>query len=326
MPWIPHPLICWGIGVFVLDLIVLQGIKELTGYTATFFVNPTWVIQPVLVLFASFVVIFLHDRYRAVLEEIDVAARTTDPDRFDTLAPHSFRAFLYLLFLGYGLWQFGINVGAGTITEIGGVAELLGVAVVIPFGYGVIFSEFLATYVGIMLVFPRKVRRSDFRLNFLDPEGLGGLRPAGELMKTTYYFLVVGLVGFLVVLYGPAIVDPLTGSTYPDPGVVTNLLFTLVWVLSIVTMIYGLSQIHWFMKRTKREELTRLDRELRSSVVDPFDLDTFEIADEDRYNETNRRIEYVTKTQEYPTTFTMWMQILIGLILPKAIQMVMAYL
>lgn len=324
--WLPHPLICWGFGVFVLDLIVLQALKEFTGYTATFLVNPMWAIQPGLILFASIVVVYLHDRYRAVLEEMDVTARTTDPERFDTLTPHTLRAALYLLFLGYALWQFGINVGASTITEIGGVAELLGVAVVIPLGYGLVFSEFLATYIGIMLVFPRKIKRTDFQLNFLDPEGLGGLRPAGELMKSTYYFLVIVLIGFLVVLYGPAVIDPLTGPEYPDPGLVTNLLFTAVWLLSIVTMVYGLSQIHWFMKRTKREELTRLDRELRSAVTAPFDLDTFDISDQQRYDETKQRIEYVTNTQEYPTTFTMWLQLLIGLILPKAIQMIMAYL
>lgn len=326
VPWLPHPLVCWGIAVVVVDLFVLQAVKELSGYTATFLVTPTWVIQPMLVLFAAVVVVYLHGRYRTVLDEIDVAARTTDPDRFDTLTPHAFRAALYLLFLGYALWQFGINVGAGRVTEIGGVAELLGVAVVIPLGYGVVFSEFLATYVGIVLVFPRRIRCMDFQLNFLDPEGLGGLRPAGELMKSTYYFLVAGLIGFLVVLYGPAVMDPLTGQEYPGPGVVTNALFTGLWLVSIVTMLYGLSQIHWFMKRTKRTELTRLDRELRSTVAKPFDMDTFEITDADRYEETNQRIEYVTNTREYPTTFTMWVQLLIGLILPKAAQMFLSYL
>ena len=87
-------------------------------------------------------------------------------------------------------------------------------------------------------------------------------------------------------------------------------------------MVYGLSQVHWFMKRTKREELSRLDRELRDCIKDPFDMETFKISDE----ETRRRIKYVNSTQEYPTTFTMWIQILIGLILPKAIQLALAYL
>lgn len=207
-----------------------------------------------------------------------------------------------------------------------GSVRLVGVAIVLPLGYGIIFSECLATYIGILLIFPRKIRRTDFQLNFLDPEGMGGLRPAGELMKTTYYFLVFGLIGYLILLYGPTVVGPLTGSAYADPGIIINLLFTLLWLLSVATMIYGLSQLHWFMKRTKRKELTRLDRELRNSVRDPFDLSTFEINDQETFEETRRRIEYVNNTQEYPTTFTMWVQILIGLVLPKSFQLILSYI
>lgn len=55
-------------------------------------------------------------------------------------------------------------------------------------------------------------------------------------------------------------------------------------------------------------------------------METFEISDEETYEETRRRIEYVNSTQEYPTTFTMWIQTLIGLLLPKAIQLALAYL
>jgi hypothetical protein len=326
IPWLPNPLICWGVGVFVIDLIVLQAAKELAGYPATFIIDPIWVVQPVLGLLAPFVVVFLHNRYDAVLEEIDIEARTSNSGQFASVAPYSLRVSFYLILTGYALWKFLFDVGLGTITEIGGIAELIGVAVVLPLGYGIIFSEFLATYIGIMLLFPRRIKRSDFRLNFLDPESLGGLRPAGELMKSTYYFLVFGLIGYLVILYGPSIVTPLTGSPYPDPGLIVNILFTVIWLISIATMIYGLSQVHWFMKRTKREELSRLDRELRDSVKDPFDMETFEISDKETYEETRQRIEYVNSTQEYPTTFTMWIQILIGLLLPKAIQLALAYL
>ncbi|MEF8801572.1 MAG: hypothetical protein V5A56_11175 [Halolamina sp.] len=163
--------------------------------------------------------------------------------------------------------------------------------VVLPLGYGVIFSEFLATYVGILIYFPRKIRRTDFKINFLDPEGLGGLRPVGELMKSAYYFLMVGLIAFVVVLYGPSILDGLTGSSYPDPGLVQDLLFTLVWLLGIGTMGYGLSQIHWFMKSEKREQLTKLDREARELVEDPFELESFEIRDENAFDDIRRRTE-----------------------------------
>lgn len=325
IPNLPHPLICWGIALFVIDLVILQAFKELAGYQATFYINPTWVIQPVLGLLAPFVVVYLHNRYEAVLVEIDVEARTSNPERFETLTPRKLRFGFYTILIIYSLWQFIINTGVNTITQIGGVAELIGVAVVLPLGYGIIFAEFLATYIGLMIYLPRKIKQTDFRLNFLDPEGLGGLRPVGEIMKSSYYFVVFGLISYVVMLYGPSIIGSLSGSPYPDPGLMEDLLFTLVWLLTIGTMVYGLSQIHWFMKRMKREELTELDREARELVEDPFDMGSFEITDEDKYDEIRQRMEYINNTQEYPTTFTMWVQILIGLILPKAVQLVFSY-
>ncbi|MFD1646866.1 hypothetical protein [Haloarchaeobius litoreus] len=321
---LPHPLISWGIVVFFVDVVVLQVLKEFEGYQATFFVNPTWLIQPVLGLLAPFVVVYLHTRYDEVLQNIDVASRTSDPELFERLCPRKIRLGLYAVLASYALYQFIYNIGVGTVTQVGGLSELIGVTVVLPLGYGILFAEFLATYIGILVFFPRRIRRTDFKINFLDPEGLGGLRPAGELMKSAYYFVVFGLIGFASMLYGPSIINNLTSSPYEAPGLIQDVLFTLVWILAIGTMVYGLSQIHWFMKRAKRRELTRLDREARELVEDPFDMERFEIRNKTEYDELRQRMEYINNTQEYPTTFTMWVQISIGILLPKAVQLVLS--
>ncbi|MEF8880893.1 MAG: hypothetical protein V5A34_00020 [Halapricum sp.] len=322
--WLPNPFVCWGISVFFIDLIILQALKEWHGYQATFYTNPIWVIQPVLVLLAPFVVIYLHNRYESALHMIDYTDRTSNPETFESLTLRKLRIGIYLIAISYSIYQFSVSIGIGTITEVGGIAELLGVIVILPLGYGVIFAEFLATYIELMIVLPRKIKKSDFQINFFDPEELGGLRPVGELMKVTYYFVVFGLISFAIMIYAPAIVDPLTDSPYPDPGLIENLLFTLVWLLAIGTMVYGLAQIHWFMKRRKREELFRLDRESRNLIENQFDMKEFEILDEEAHEDVRQRMEYVRNTQEYPTTFTMWIQILIGLILPKAVQVVLS--
>lgn len=325
-PWLPHPLICWALGMVTLDIVVLQALKEVVGYRATFFINPIWVLLPLMALATSWIVVFLHRRYENVLDDIDVAARTTDPEQFKTLVTQKLHIGLYTIFIANSIYRFVIATGVGTVTEIGGVAELIGVAVVLPLGYGIVFSEFLATYVGIMLCFPRMIRHTDFQLNFLDPEGLGGLRPAGELMKLTYYFLVLGLVLEAAQLYLPALISPLTQSPYPEPGLVTNILFTALWLLSITTMVYGLGQIHWFMKREKRKELKELDKSKRELVTHPFEVSQLEITKQAEYEKVQTRIEHVTATQEYPTTFTMWVQLLIGLILPKVVQVIFSIL
>lgn len=324
--WLPNPLICYGVFMFLLDIAVLQPLKELTGYQAAFVSNPAWVIQPLLGLAAPFVVVYLHRRYATALAHMDIDARSENPDAFATLAPLALRPLFYSVIIGYSFWAFFIDRGISEIMAVGGIAELIGVGVVLPLGYQIIFSEFLVTYIGIVMFFPRKIRHSDFKLNFLDPEGLGGLRPAGELMKLAYYFIVAGLLGYVIQLYVPGILSTVTGSPYSDPGTIDDILFTLLWLLTIATMIFGFSQLHWFMKREKRKELTRLDKEGRDLVRDPFDMSTFEIRDEKQYDELSSRIEHINNTQEYPTTFTMWIQLLIGLILPKAVQLLFGYL
>lgn len=321
---LPHPFICWGIIVFFVDMVVLQALKIFEGYQPTFFVNPIWIIQPILALLATLIVVYLNDKYRKALSHMDIESRTSKPDVFDNLVSRKIRIGIYAILLFYSLYQFVFNIGLNTAAQVGGIGEVIGVSVVLPLGYGLIFAEFLATYIGILIFFPRKIRHTDFKINFIDPEGLGGLRPAGELMKSAYYFVVFGLVGFAVMMYGPSIIGNLSDSPYEDPGLVINLLFTLVWVLAIGTMVYGLSQIHWFMKRTKRRELARLDSEARELIEEPFNMDKFEINNKERYDEIRQRMEYINNTQEYPTTFTMWVQLSIGIILPKAIQILLS--
>lgn len=324
--WLPHPLICWGIGMVFFDVIVLQAFKEFAGYPATFFVNPVWILSPAMALVAPFAIVYLHRRYDSMLQEIDVESRTDSPEVFHTLVTQKLRIVLYVIAVGYSFYVFVADVSLEAITQIGGLAELIGLVVVLPLGYGIIYSEFLATYIGIIICLPWKVRSTDFQLNFLDPEGLGGLRPVGELMKTAYYFLVLGLVNSAVQMYLPALISPITGSPYPDPGLYTDIIFTGVWLLAIATMVYGLAQVHWFMKREKRKELTELDQAKRKLVKHPFDVSRLEIEETDEYYHIQNRIDHVTATQEYPTTFTMWFQILTGLLLPKAIQYVLSIL
>jgi hypothetical protein len=324
LSFMPHPLVFYGFLVVFIDVVLVQGLKELMGYEAVFLSNPAWVIQPVMGIVAPFVTVYLHRRYSQVLEHIDVDSRTSSPEVFDRLVPWQLQAGLYSVFFLNAVYQFVFNQGVDQVLSVGGLPELFAVLVVLPLGYGVIISEFLSTYAGILLFFPRKIRKTDFKINFLDPEGLGGLRPVGELMKAAYYFLMLGLIAAAVMLYAPSIIDSLSGSQYGTVGFTQNLLFTLAWLLSIGLMGYGLSQIHWFMKREKRKELTRLDKKAREMVEKPFEMQDLEIGDREKFDEIRMRMDYINNTREYPTTFTMWVQITIGVILPKLVQVTLS--
>lgn len=78
------------------------------------------------------------------------------------------------------------------------------------------------------------------------------------------------------------------------------------------------------MKREKRRELTKLDKKAWKIVDKPFKIQDLEISDKENYDELRMRMDYINNTREYPTTFTMWAQLSIGVILPKAVQLVLS--
>lgn len=322
LPVSTHPLVLFAVGLVVIDVFVLQGYKQLQGYTPTFISNPAWLVQPGFALLAAFGVVYLNDRYRQVLEDIDIEDRTPHPDRFQQLTPYRFTAGLYVIAIGHRVWRAFITPGYEEMLSVGGLSELVGF-VFVGLGYNLIYAEFFTTYVLIMVLFPRAIKQSDFKLDFLDPEGLGGLRPVGELAKTAYYFIVTGLVGYLVMVYGPHLLGEFLQTGYPEPGAVTNAGFTLAWLVTIGTMAYGFATLHWYMKRERRNELSRLHRESKRIIENRFSVTEFEVTNEDRFEDLRRRMKYVEETREYPTTFTMWSQILLSLILPKALQLVL---
>lgn len=326
--WLPGsvgPVTAWALVFVCIDVVVLQAYKEFAGYPATFLMNPTWLISPAFAVLAAIGTSHLYRRYETALELIDVEQRTTNPAQFSQLAPRWVRALLYVLgfvYAGFTVY----NLSIGLMLETGGIAEVVGTVIVMPLGYIPLFVEFLTCYLGIMIFLPRRIKDSDFSVHFLDPEGLGGLRPIGELAKLAYYLMVVGLVGFLVFTYGPFVVGQVVETPYPEPGIVVNAAFTLAWFLTITTLAHALFVLHVFLKREKENELSRLDREARALVENPFDIQTMEITDEEAFRDLRERIRYVNQTKEYPTTFAMWSQILIGLVLPKALQMLLAVL
>lgn len=323
IPGSPSPLVCWA-GFWVAVTATIQAYKYHTGFTVSYSNNPATILGDLQILLAAVAVGYLYRRYNTVLEQIDFRERTTEPQSFSTIVPTRWQVLIYVVAIAYTFLTFFLLKGVETLTQVGGFAEIIFAAIVAPVGYATVTAEFVSVYIGIMFVLPRRIKQRDFKLHFLDPEGLGGLRPVGELMKTTYYFIVAGLIIWLSIVYGPFIMGQFLETQFSRPGLIINSAFTGAWLLSIATMTYGLSQLHLYMKSEKRKELTRLDRQARQHTENPFDLQAYNVTDEDKFEDLRSRMEYVNATKEYPTTFTMWSQILISLILPKAIQMLLS--
>lgn len=226
-----------------------------------------------------------------------------------------------------GWWAFALFiVTPAEAIRIGGPLALVTGLIIIPFGYVPVAIQFLTSYLGVVVLFPWRIIRSDLQPYFPDPEQVGGLRPVGELIKSTYYLLMVGLVVFALRAYLPHITT-LFASEGDPPGIVYNLMFTSIWIVSVITVAYGILSLHLFLRRKKRETLKRLDEQARNHYDAPWDIQKFrEPTDTTEYHRLRQRIEHVKQTKEYPGTFSMWSQLLLGLVIPKAVQLLLAQL
>lgn len=328
-PLSPEPLIAYALLVVFCEVVVLQTLRVAEGYSPFFLVSPLWLLRPLILLGAAVVTLQLHRRYRLALEELALSDRVDDPTRFERLIPPKLAWGFTFVGITFTLGNALFFVGLQTL-QSWPIAAQLNWLVIVPFGYVPIFAMFLSTYLSVEVLLPHRIDSSDqLGLYYHDPENLGGMRPIGELMKHAYYYLLVGLVLYAVALYGPYILQGVfewEGGSVVEPGLMTNVLFTGVWALSVGVMMYGIHRIHRFMHREKRERLRKLDELAREHIDQPWNVENFAIPEESEstYNDIRARMDLVSATKEYPATFTMWVQFGVGVLIPKAVQLLLA--
>jgi len=325
LPGSPAPAYVF-IGCFVTIDIAIRIYQTVTGIRPILVNNPLWLAQEVALVGAVVAAKWIHNEYRWVLDRMAIDDRVSDPGRFKKLAPERF------LWLGFvlgaaGWWAFALFVVTpAEAMQVGGPLALVTGLVIIPFVYVPVAIEFLTAYLGVVVLFPRRIIQSGLKPYFPDPERVGGFRPVGELIKSAYYLLMIGLVVFALRAYLPHITGVFASEGDP-PGVIYNLIFTSIWVVSIITVAYGILVLHLFLRREKRETLKNLDEQVRDHYDAPWEIHEFrEPTDITEYERLRQRIEYVKQTKEYPGTFSMWSQLLLGLVIPKAVQLLLAQL
>ncbi|MFB6084311.1 MAG: hypothetical protein ABEJ94_08715 [Halorientalis sp.] len=324
VPVVDDPIVLYAIVVVFCELVLNQTVRYLLGYGYFFVANPLWLLRPITLVGAAMATRLLHDRYATAVEEMNLFERAENPDQFERLTAPRLTVGIVLAGVGFTLANAVFVIGLPALYAAGGVADLVQFLVIIPFGYAPIFGVFLSTYLGVEILLPRRIAASDLGLYYHDPENLGGMRPVGELVKLAYYTLIAGLILYAVALYGPYLLrDYLAWAVAPSR--IANVLFTGVWIVTLGTMVYGLHTLHTFMRRQKREKIQQLDAAAREIVDRPWDIEQFELPDEsqERYDDLRSRMDLVSATKEYPATFTMWFQLAIGVIAPKAIQLIL---
>lgn len=315
------PLVLFATIVVVIELVVLQCYNLLTGRPIGFIENPVRLIELVVVLGCAIAVELLHKRYNQAIDRSSIfkRAETQDKRLFRQLVPDWLSLFIIVPGVVFMLLNTFLIVTIPHLYEIGGPARIIRFAVLMPFGYVPVLATGLATYVSAEILVPRRLRRSNVGIDYFDPENLGGMRPIGELVKFAYYLIMLELIAYAVALYAPHILEgSLAYDEVSSPGLVANLMFTIVWAGTVGGMLYGIYVLHRYMVQEKMQDLAQLDEEFDKRYAD---WEQINVADPpEGYEKYRRESQLIASTREYPAKFTMWSQLLVGVVLPKAIQ------
>ncbi|MFD1632920.1 hypothetical protein ACOZ4L_15580 (plasmid) [Haloplanus ruber] len=289
--------------------------KIYIGAPTVYSINPYFVLQPILLLGAAWGSHTLKRDYDQVVADMKIPDRASNPKPFINIIPTRLPWILFVIAAGIQFLP-GAKVTDGWV-----LADYVFNYFVFPFVYTPILIQFFTVYLSIQLLAPWRLAKSDVGIHFLDPQGVGGLRPLGELIKKAYYFIVAGLVGYSLITYAP-FVDTWAGP----PATITNIVFTSVWLISIGTVAFAVFVLHRFMHREKREEIRHLEEEYRSHIEEPWDVKQYEIPEEHEETVTDieDRIARVNATSEYPATFSIWSQLLLSVAIPKTLQLLLS--
>jgi len=319
---VPRPYLLVGAIVF-FDIFVLHSVQQVTVGRNTVLDNPSWLALPATVLLAVFTNRYARDRYAKACREIRIDSRIDDgTTAFRRLVPVRPKRLLFAVaVVGY----YGYLLATGripTIVEYEGFAGLFGWLVVIPFVYAPILLETAAIYASLHVSLPRRFDREDVTFYYFDPHNLGGLRPIGELLKHSFYLFVAAVVLLTVLLYAPFVFPEYLYTPYQAPERVVAALLTGVWAVGVFSIAFSLLTLHRYMRKRRRKKLKSLEQRFYDAVGDPSDVQNA-LADADdleRFERERHRIGQVRDTKEFPASTAMWLQIVIGGVVPLLIQ------
>jgi hypothetical protein len=315
--------------IFFVEVVVLQAYNVAVGRQIGFVENPLRLLDLLILFYTAAAVQFIRRRYGKAVEQSRIIERTNTFDGnhslFEQFTPDRLVLILTILGTTFGLLNAVFLLTIPQIYDIGGPARVIRFCILIPFGYTPILASGLASYGTAEVLIPRRIRNSDVSLDYHDPENLGGVRPIGEFVKTSYYVGVVALIAYAFSVYGPHIVGgPLVYNEIEPPDVITNIAFTFVWALSVGALGYGIYVLHRFMREEKKEDLLEVKKEMEN-FQNHYNIKEFTTADPPKeWAEHKETSKLIASTREYPAKFTMWVQLFIGVFLPKAVQIILS--
>jgi hypothetical protein len=321
------PYLFVAVGLFV-EYGLFDVYNFLVSGKSSFFTQPNSLAIPAMTILGVFGLRYIHESYADAMialgiddEHVDIDASTRR--QFEGLVSLRTRTVAYAVAL-IAFYAFGVFVlGIPRLIEADGIGLVLyAQAVSFPLITIPILVELGVSYVAVHLAIPRRIARADFGLFYYDPRNLGGFEPIGELLKRSYYIYTGVLLLWFLQTHLPVILSQYLSSPYPAPGPIFQVALSAVWLVGVATIGYSMYSVHAIMKRKKRAKIRSLEQELKQSVSDPYDATLSDIEDRERYEEAQETLAHVESTRTYPTTFAMWSQIFVSVLLPQALNMV----
>lgn len=309
-------------------LLIEYGILDLYNFfvsgKASWLTEPKSIAIPLGVTLAIVGTRYMHDNYARAIADLRIEDRDdgTDPRPLESLISFRTRLILYLVSVAvFELFLYFV-MGYDTLIGISGLPVfLVGNFVLFPLVYIPTLVEFMLTYFSIHFALPRRLEQSGVGLFFHDSRNMGGFGSIGQLLKRSYYLYTIALVLYFFQSYAQVIFAEFISSSYPDPGPIIQTSLTIAWIIGVLSIGYSMFRIHQLMVTEKEARTRELEDEIRAAIDDPYNISSAEIVDQDRYERARERLEHVQSTNTYPTTFTMWSQIAISVLLPQALSM-----
>lgn len=323
----------YGLYLFVgVGLFIEYGIFDIYNYFVTgktsFIVTPNSLAIPAMTILGVIGLRYIHDEYaRAVvgigIDEDDIRIDQSVRNDFEGLVSFRVRLGAYLVAL-VCYYAFVLAVlGIPELIEINGIGLVLYAQLVtFPLIVVPVLTELAISYIAVHILVPRRLEKADIGLFFYDPRNLGGFEPVGELLKRSYYIYTGILLLWFLQTHAPVLLSDIIDSPYPPPDPILQVALTVIWFVGVVTIAYSMFRVHTLMKSKKEERIRTLEEEIKDIVEDPYDATPTNIRDHERYEDAQLNLEQVKQTKTYPTTFTMWSQIFLSVLLPQALNMV----
>lgn len=326
LPEIPASYLLVATALFI-DMGVLDTINRFTGRNSLVD-DPGKVFIIFGLMLAVVGVRWMNSSYARTVADLQLPERDIENDRhveqrLENIIPFKLTVSVYLgaVLLYFANLQSGIGI-QGAIEVEGVVRALIGNFLILPLVAVPLIVEFGLLYVAIHILLPRHIARADLDMFFYDPQNMGGFGPVGQLLKRSYYLYTGGLLLFFSLGYWPVFLSNLDVSTpYPGPDMITAVFFSIMWVIGICTIGYSMYRMHTLMSRKKQEAIRDIEAQIKTHLDDPFDITTDHLEDPELRAEFEHKIAEVRNTKRYPSTFTMWSQIMVSVLLPQALQL-----